>query len=275
VTRILDFLPDASWQAMTSADWLLEAHADSPYALELSVPMLPRRGATSLADCARGDYNHYWRAIAQGLRQHHLESTTVRPGWEFNGDWYRWSVTGPGSAAAYAGCYRQLVTSMRRVSAGLRFSWSVNVGPNPVPAELGWPGDPYVDTVGVDIYDYSSDWYPAPEGMTLDEARAKVWQGQLEGDHGLRFWVQFAQQHAKSVGLSEWALAWRADGHAGGDNLYFLDQLDGFLRDPVNQVAYATYFNSVDTPTLRHDLLRRDTAFPAAAARYSQLVGGR
>jgi hypothetical protein len=161
---------------------------------------------------------------------------------------------------------------MRTVSAQFRFSWSVNNGHNRLPAELGWPGDGYVDTVGVDIYDYSTAWYPAPPGVTIDEARAKVWQTQLEGDHGLRYWVQFARRHGASLGLSEWGLAWRADGHAGGDNTYFLEQIDRFLRDPANNVAYATYFNSQDTATLRHNLLSADTEFAEAARRFARLT---
>lgn len=272
ITRVLDFLPDESWRALTHADWLIDAHERSAFALELSVPMLPRRGETTLAACARGDYNKHWRTIAQRLRRAHLQSTTIRPGWEFNGDWYRWSAADPVQAASYAGCFRQLVTTMRAVSATLRFSWSVNNGHNRLPAELGWPGDDYVDTVGVDAYDYSADWYPTPPQMTAHEARAKAWQTQLDGDHGLRYWVGFAAQHGASIGLSEWGLAWRSDGHAGGDNTYFLDQMGRFLRDPANRVAYATYFNSPDTPSLRHDLLGRDTAFPQAARRFAELA---
>lgn len=275
ITRILDFLPDDNWRALTHADWLIEAHAKSGHQLELSVPMLPKRGGTTLDKCAQGDYNTRWRTVAERLRRAGLESTVIRPGWEFNGDWYLWSAAGPGQAESYIGCFRQLVNTMRAVSPRFTYAWSVNVGHNRLRGELGWPGDAYVDTVSVDIYDYSKQWYPAPSGMSIEQARAKVWDGQLNGERGLRYWVRFSQQHGKPLGLSEWGLAWRADGHAGGDNTYFLDQMTDFLRDPRNSVAYANYFNSVDTATLKHNLLVRDTKFPAAAARFSQVAAPR
>lgn len=272
ITRVLDFLPDDSWRAMTHADWLIAAHARSSYQLELSVPMLPRRGGATLERCASGEYNARWRTIAERLRRAGLESTVIRPGWEFNGDWYLWSAAGPGQAASYAGCFRELVKTMRAVSPGFTFNWSVNVGQNRLPAELGYPGNEYVDVISVDVYDYSSQWYPAPEGTSLDEARAKVWQTQRDGDHGLTYWSAFARAHGKPMGLSEWGLAWRADGHAGGDNTYFLDQMRTFLHDPATPVAFANYFNSADTSELKHNLLVRKTKFPEAARRFPELA---
>ncbi|HEX8508430.1 MAG TPA: glycosyl hydrolase [Propionibacteriaceae bacterium] len=275
VSRLLDFLPDDSWRAMTHADWLIKAHQRSGRKLELSIPMLPRRGGADLATCAAGDYNDRWRTIARRLRAARLQTATIRPGWEFNGDWYLWSAAGPGQAASYAGCFRQLVDSMRSVSGEHRFSWTVNLGHNRLPAELGWPGEAHVDVVGVDVYDYSTQWYPAPEGVSKKEARRRVWDAQLNGDHGLRYWAQFARDRNKPLAIPEWGLAWRSDGHAGGDNTYFLEQLGRFINDPENGVAYATYFNSEDTPDLKHNLLGPDTKFPQAARRFSALIASR
>ncbi|MET0693387.1 MAG: glycosyl hydrolase [Propionibacteriaceae bacterium] len=275
ISRVLDFLPDETWSAMTHADWLIDAHARSARHLELSVPMLPTRGAATLPRCANGEYNHRWRTIATKLRDAGLQDTTIRPGWEFNGDWYQWSAAGPGQAAEYVGCFRQLVTTMRSVSPQFTFSWSVNNGHNRLPAELGWPGGSYVDIVGVDVYDYSSQWYPTPRGMTLAQARGRTWDTALNSPRGLRFWSDFARTHGKPLALSEWGLAWRANGQAGGDNTLFLDQLVGFVRNPANGVAYATYFNSVDTPALKHNLLHPQTKFPKGVQRLRQLMAPR
>lgn len=275
VSHVLDFLPDDSWRAMTRADWLIKAHERSDYKLELSVPMLPRQAETNLQECAEGDYNRHWRAIASRLRAARLQTAVIRPGWEFNGDWYRWSAADRGQAESYAGCFRQIVDTMRSVSPEHRYSWTVNVGYNRLPGELGWPGAAHVDIVGVDVYDYSDQWYPPPAGVSLAEARRRAWDTQLNGDHGLRYWSQFARDHDKPLALPEWGLAWRADGHAGGDNTYFFEQITEFIHDPANGVASATYFNSEDTPKLKHNLLGPDTEFPETANRFEELAAPR
>ena len=264
VSRVLDFLPGDSWTAMTGADWLIDAHRGSPYQLELSVPMLPRSGA-SLAECATGSYNQHWRAIATKLIGAGLGSTTIRPGWEFNGSWYPWSAKG--EVGAYVGCFRQLVSTMRSAAPDLSFSWTVNNGSNAMRADEAWPGPSYVDVIGVDIYDYDYRWYPPKPGVGWDQSRREVWKWALEGDRGLRYWAAFAAARKKPLAMPEWGLAWRSDGHAGGDNTIFVDGLLDFVYDPVNRIQYASYFNNTDTSTVKHNLTAAGQVFPVSGRR--------
>lgn len=75
----------------------------------------------------------------------------LRPGWEMNGTWYPWC-----RKADYAAAWRYLVNRMRaKGAANVRFVWCVNAlyGTESDPAAY-YPGDAYVDYVGIDGYNW-------------------------------------------------------------------------------------------------------------------------
>jgi hypothetical protein len=274
----MDFLPDDSWRTVAGPDWLLNAWDRAGRALVLSVPMLARPPAAgpppTLERCAAGDYDADWRALAGRLVAHHLAGTIVRPGWEFNGPWYAWAARG--REGDYAGCFRRLVSAMRAVPGQrFRFVWNPALGAQSFPADRAYPGDSYVDMVGVDVYDASwrAGTYPEPAGATGSQRRQRAeaaWRDLDLGDHGLRFWVDFAARHALRLCLPEWGLSARADGHGGGDNPVFVWHVLTFLADPRNRVAFALYFNADSRDGDHHQVTGAatgspDTAFPTAA----------
>jgi len=270
ITHVIDFLPDDSWTHLTTADWAIDAYTNSPYQLVLSVPMIPRDGTSTLAACANGSYNQHWHTIAAQLREAKLAGTIVRPGWEANGGWFPWTAVG--TVNDYVRCFRQVVTSMRVETPGLRFDWTVAAGSTPLNGELAYPGDKYVDIVGVDIYDYSWSWYPAPEGVSLNQARQNAVAYAVNGPRGLAYWSNFALEHSKPLALPEWGLSWRYDGHGGGDNVRFVEAVLGFVKDPANRVQYANYFNSPDSITGGHRITGPNMLFPSGAQRILELA---
>lgn len=273
VGRVLDFLSPASWLEMTRNAWLITPYTGSGYQIMLSVPMLPNTSDVSLWRCAAGQYDSHWTSIARTLVANGEPETEIRPGWEFNGNWYKWSARG--QVHAYIGCYQRMVTAMRAV-AGSRFSftWNPNLGGGSFPAEQAWPGSAYVDDVSVDVYDTSWNNYPTPAGKTTAQAQQAAFNWIKGGDHGLDFWSAFALAHGKPLGITEWGLTWRMDGHGGGDDPIFVDGMLDFMLNPANHVAYADYFNSVDTPTNKHNVTLTGTAFPLAAARLQARMAG-
>lgn len=280
-TRGLDFLPDDSWTNLEGPAWLLNAWRSTGRQLTLSVAMFPKpTGAAddgSLAACANGDYDRHWTLLGRNLVSSALEDTVVRPGWEFNGNWFSWKASV--SPANYASCFRHIVTAMRGVG-GQRFSfdWNPNIGPGAFAAELAWPGDGYVNTVGVDAYDMSwaGGTFPIPDTATAAQrtaAQAKAFDAALNGNHGLAFWSKFAAAHNVAMSLPEWGLAVRKDGHGGNDDPYYITHMFDFIKDPANHVSYASYFdyNSGDglhqiSPTTGA------TPFPTAQAVYLAIV---
>src|SRR4030095_3058110 len=120
--------------------------------------------------------------------------TIIRLGWEFNGDWYKWAAYDPG---AFAGCFRKIVGAAEQTAPGLRWDWTVNRGPGQSvrDARDAYPGDAFVDIVGIDSYDI---W----PGVSDDPSCAV----HLNGPYGLKFWADFAAQHGKKLSVPEWGV---------------------------------------------------------------------
>jgi hypothetical protein len=261
-TGVLDFASTQDWAGITGPNWLLDPRVGSSARLEYSLPMFPDGSQYSLAACAAGAYNAEWKLTAQSLVSHHLANTIVRPGWEFNGTWYHWSAKN--DINGFVGCFRQIVTTMRSVPGQhLAFDWNPNIGANAFPAEQAYPGDGYVDYVGVDIYDTSWSHYPSAQPAA---AQAAAWNDDLNGNHGLAFWSNFAKSHHKPTAITEWGVASLTNGHGGNDDPAFVDHLFDFITAPANNVAYGHYFDW--TSGAGDHKLTGATRFPSSAAEY-------
>lgn len=83
----------------------------------------------------------------------------IRFAHEMNGDWYPWAegvnTNGPGDHAA---AWRHVVGIFRRAKASnVTWSWSANVPyPGSTPLASLYPGDAYVDRVGLDGYNWGT-----------------------------------------------------------------------------------------------------------------------
>ena len=66
----------------------------------------------------------------------------------------------------------------------------------------------------------------------------------------------------------EWGLSTRSDGHGGGDDPYFIQQMYDWIS--THDVAHADYFE-YDAPDGRHSLMNGQ--FPNAAAKFQALFG--
>lgn len=301
----LDFVGGESWDNVGWPTWWLETwsawvKAKPGRRFVLSIPLLagpvdgsgPTQGdkgkgvPVSLEQGATGAYNQHFKDLAENLVRHGLGDTILRPGWEFNGDWYTWRAKG--KTAAFIGYWRQIVSTMRAVpgAEGLKFCWNPTLGDQQFPADEAWPGDEYVDYVGVDVYDetWNADAYPWPAHASDEEItrrQKKVWEEWImHSPRGLAFWTKFAKTHGKPLAFPEWGVVNGNHGHGGNDNPYFIEQMHAFITDPVNAVAFHCYFD-INSPELRHQLspgpAKSDkpegTQFPKAAAKFKALFG--
>jgi hypothetical protein len=279
ITHVLDFASAKSWDGITGPPWLLgphahshahshaQSHAQSHARLEYSLPMLPDGEQYTLAACATGRYDTQWRRLAVNLIGAGLGRTIVRPGWEFNGGWYSWSAAG--HAADYVGCFRTIVTTMRSVHGGeFSFDWNPTLGPAKMPAERAYPGDAYVDYVGVDAYDTSKIF--AVRNDRGRAARERAWRIDLHGDHGLAFWSSFAAAHHKPLAIPEWGVVRAANREGGGDDAAYVDHMFVFMTDPDNHVAYQEYFDAGSAQAEHR--FGAGTLFPRAEAEFRSWV---
>jgi hypothetical protein len=222
----------ATWNDITDPAFVYRQWQGAPQTLALGVAMLPEHVAgVSLAACAAGDYNSYWRQFGTTIASYGLGSSVIRLGWEFNGDWYAWQATSP---ATWAACWRQVVTSARATAPNLQWDWNVNRGVSAGLADptLAYPGDAYVTTVGVDSYD-----------MWPGATTAAGWQAQLNGPQGLNYWLTFAKAHGKQLAVPEWGSV-TTGGSPGGDNPAYVNDMDNFFTANAPAIAYESTFQS-------------------------------
>ncbi len=254
-----DFLPGDSWSAIESPMWLLDSWKGTSHRMVYGVPIIPDTGG-SLAEGAAGTYNAHFEKLAENLVATGQSNAILRLGWEFGGGWYHWAVSNQTDAANYAAYWRQIVTTMRAAAPNLSFDWNPIWGWQSVDPTAAYPGDAYVDYIGIDVYDQS--W---TTNYTDPVAR---WNDAVTAQWGLTWHRNFAAAHNKPMSFPEWGVAIRSDGHGGGDAPYFIQQMTQWIAQ--NNVGYHVYF-AFDAPDGAHDLM--DGSFPNAAAAFKNALG--
>ena len=267
VASATDFLPSDDWAEIENPAWAIE-HWRSVRGVwpDFSVALWPASGG-SLAEAAAGAYDAHFAALARSLVAGGLGGAGVRLGWEFNGSWYRWSVRSAGDAVLYAAAWRRAVTAMRSVpGARFRFDWTLSAGTGIVDPSLAYPGDAFVDDVGMDVYDWN------PSGMVLPAAAR--WHALVTERWGLAWQARFAVAHHKAIAFPEWGLVedTAAAGRGAGDDPTFVRSMYGWFND--HQVAFENYFDADAPAEGRLYALTVDPGrFPEAAAAYRTLFG--
>jgi hypothetical protein len=287
-----------AWQMTPCQNWL-SAHPGAK--LILTLPMLPcdpnnthnPLPGTSLALGAAGNYNNYFKTLATTLVNRKLadgssmaDHTVLRPGHEFNGDWYPWKAVNQAGALNFAAYWRQIYATMKAVpgTGNLKFCWNVATNWTSYYVTDAYPGDGYVDYVGVDVYDYSG-YYPYPANATAAEiaaCQANAWNYDYASQYnnGLVKWSNFANSHGKPLAIPEWGSTVKYNNgvlespqHGGLDNTYFIQKMYNFIQEPANNVAFHAYFD-VQAGDGHHQLTPYNgftTQFPNAAALFRQL----
>jgi beta-mannanase len=131
--------------------------------------------------------------------------------------------------------YRRIVTVMRAVpgASKLRFDWCFSLGQQYLKPDSVYPGDAYVDYIGADVYNQSWN-YPASDAKDR-------WNQFVTEPYGLQWQAAFAQQHGKPISFPEWATGTRPDGHGGGDDPYFVQQMSAWIAS--HNVYYHSYWD--------------------------------
>jgi Glycosyl hydrolase family 26 len=122
----------------------------------------------SLSDIAAGDYDRDLRRaadLAKGLPF----QVMIRFGHEMNGDWYPWS----GKPAAYVAAWRHSVSVFRQEGAdNVKWVWSPNVEQGNYPFARYFPGNAWVDYVGLDGYNWGTSGVGTDRWQSLSQVFA-------------------------------------------------------------------------------------------------------
>jgi len=191
---------------------------------------------TTWAQEAAGVNDAHWKALGEHLVNLGLGNALLRIGREFNGSWYGWKVT-EGGQATYISGYQHVVSTLRAVpGAAFRFCWNPILGVNNFTlqgTESCYPGNAYVDEIGVDAYD--GDWTGIYGGV-LDNIttgqQQRVFDSMLTEWDSLRGWYNLARAHGKPLSFPEWGLRlWKDFNgyHGGGDNAVLVAGMADFV----------------------------------------------
>jgi mannan endo-1,4-beta-mannosidase len=131
----------------------------------------------SVAAIASGKYDPYLSQYAESVRAYH-HPVILSFGHEMNGDWYPWGYKKT-SPRVFIAAWRHIVNLFRVLGAeNVTWLWTVNIindtqrGKIPSPTQW-WPGDSYVNWVGIDGYYLKSSWQFAPLfGPTITAVRS-------------------------------------------------------------------------------------------------------
>lgn len=219
-----------SWDSIFS-DWWLSSNtipSDFRGTLNVAAPLFPEDGNMEAA--ASGEYDEQWRRLGAMIAQRY-PTAYVRPGWEMNIHNWDWSAN-PDNVEQYKEAFRRAATNLKAAGPQLRIVWNPNEGKgNTLPdARDAWPGDEYVDIVGLDAY----DWSPPYD--------AEGWERHRTKDQGWDFWGNFAREHGKKFAFPEWGVI-AGNENSGGDNPKFIDYAYGWMEQNADIMTFETYFD--------------------------------
>lgn len=184
------------WDYDSSIGWVGSQFEPLNKPINWTIPMFASGG--SLAEAATGAYDdHYVKAAQSILATRSSDSTIyVRFGEEFNGGWMPWTAR-DGKHGDFIQTFRNMVDAFRSVSDKFKFEWNVNVGHQGMDPAKAYPGDDYVDVIGMDFY-LNTAWDPKDP--------LKAWDYMVNRDYGLQWLESFAAQHGKPTAYPEWGI---------------------------------------------------------------------
>jgi VCBS repeat-containing protein len=265
---VLGFADDAN-----PAHSLARVLADAPTFAAMEKPVnwaIPLAwDGISLADVASGTYDSTFAAMAEAIAENQTEEVNpllyVRLGWEATNS-YPWKVhSGPDKALDeslvedYVDAFQHVATIFRSVDDRFQIEWNQNYSKqdaNGLYYDLNklYPGDEFVDVVGVDAYNVAR--------FSGQDDPVSAWDYKLNAPYGLEWFSDFAAEHGKPLALTEWGI--------DSDNFgSYVDNLAEFAR--TNNVIYANYWNA-DARTNGNDTLT-DGSKPATAAAIASEFG--
>lgn len=249
-TNYDDYLDGSSFQSMCSG-------SDTPLPnikgnlgnmrLILSVPLAGAsygvNGAQTLANYAAspGAWNQCFKTLGQELVNDGFSNAIIRLMWEpDSGIYSSGDIT---SAQNFATLWRDAWTNAMSVS-GAHFQWAWYWGGNfdNNTNNAAWPGSQYVDYVTYDQYDQSwtGNCGLAYDGSNWNSTQSNcVWNNDIL--QHLNNMAAFAQGQGKPIGIGEWGVINRGDGHGGGDDPTFVNNITAWFK--ANNVQWISYFN--------------------------------
>ena len=250
-----------SWAAMTAGSgWTFDLFSDFDGMLVVSQGLVPIGASADLAACAAGDHDQDWKNFGALMTRYGRGDSVVRLGWEFNERTSPWRADDP---RTWIACYRRAATNIRATNPAVLLDWTINAHGTPAGTCGGvstncYPGDEYVDIIGIDNYDH----YPwSPTKAVFDRAATDP--------EGLTWLYDFARERGKPFSVGEWGVV--PTGDAGRENPSFVAWMHEWFAAHAANLAYEAYFSDCGQGGVQSSLFRTDAGCvknPKSAAEY-------
>jgi hypothetical protein len=247
-TVAMTYTDRTSWDAMTrGSGWMFDYFSGFPGLLVVSQGLVPDGHSADLSACANGTYDQYFRDFGTLMVNKGRAASVVRLGWEFNGTFMSWAAT---DTAVWKSCFQRAVTAIRQTNPSVIIDWTINAHGTPSSACNGssincYPGDGFVDIVGIDNYDHAPSSTSASDFARIAEA-----------PDGLSWLYNFAKQHGKQFSVGEWGVAPGSAYNTTGENPEFIRWMHDWFAAHASGLVYETYFNNCLSYEVQSNLYR-------------------
>lgn len=221
------------------------------------------------AGAASGAYDATWRKMCSNLAAAGQRNPILRPAHEFNG-YFEYSKRALSHKTDFIAAWRRFVEIVRADLPGATIVWN--------PAASGstdnawssmYPGDRYVDQIGIDFYDnwYNNGWLPGTDSEPSLKEREAVWAWNLPSMNSL---AAFARTRAKPLCAPEWGFLNdvrdpRGVSHSGGDNDHFVNQGASWIA--ANHAVWQAFWDNIDQGVYDPDTARGRMSIPVPKSR--------
>ena len=185
------------------APWVAEAPQTRQLVLQVDlIPTSLENVSNPLSweqSCANGDFNAYATQLGANLVAAGLQNSVLRLGAEMNGTWEADFIgTTTQEQNLWATCFQNEVTALRQAT-GEHFliDWDPNACKGAYPYANYYPGNSYVDIVGLDFYDL--DCTTPTKSVTFTQLANET--------YGLTAFEAFAAAQGKPMSFPEWGLS--------------------------------------------------------------------
>jgi len=210
---------------VSSTASFIATFASSGREIKWAIPICT--GANPIADTISGARDIEITQIAEAIAAGHVGSVIdIRPGWEPNfSTSYPWGSTLV-TTAEYIAAFRRVTNIFRSVDKRFRVCYCASMRVDTAwPFEGMYPGDDFVDVIGVDAYMMQTF-----KGAMTDVEHVEF---MFSGPCGINRFRDFAYSHNKMLAINEWGLDY--------DNPYYIERIADFVR--TNSVVYHAYWD--------------------------------
>jgi tetratricopeptide (TPR) repeat protein len=170
----------------------------------------------SLQSIVDGQHDTMLRRFAREIRDFGYP-VMLSFGHEMNADWYPWGNVAGNTPELYAAAFRHVHDVIEDIACNVNWVWNPNVSdPGVASMQRYYPGDAYVDWVGLDAYQFAGSTHRSPRELFARD-------------------LPFLRSLHRPIMIGETA--------TGDDDPAWQTELIGFVTDPANGISALIYFN--------------------------------